>query len=104
MISCSTLRRPACHALAAEAQRRIAALTGIAAPVPEVSFAQMALCEVPASLDAATLKARLYDEFRVEIPVITWNERRFVRISIQVYNTVEDVDALVNALAAILAS
>lgn len=95
-------RRAACHALAAEAQRRVAALTGIPVPVPEHSFAQMALCEVPASLDAQQLKTALYDEFRVEVPVTTWNGRRFVRVSIQVYNTVADVDRLLDALTVIL--
>lgn len=91
-----------CHTLVTEAQRRIAELTGIPAPVPEDSFAQMALCELPAETDLAALKTRLYDEFRVEIPVIAWGGRKFVRVSIQGYNTQADVDALLNALAAIL--
>jgi isopenicillin-N epimerase len=94
--------RVRCHALAAEAQRRIAALTGIPAPVPEHSYAQMSLCELPPDTDLPALKTRLYDEFRVEIPVIAWGGRKFVRVSIQGYNTQADVDALINALGAIL--
>ena len=48
--------------------------------------------------DPALLKSRLYDNYRVEIPVIQWQDRQFVRISIQGYNDLEDVDALVAAL------
>lgn len=95
-------RRAQCHQLAAEAQRRVAELTGIPAPVPEQSFAQMALCELPPSTDLVDLKARLYEDFRVEIPVIEWQGRKFVRVSIQAYNTVEDVDRLIEGLRDIL--
>ena len=94
--------RTGCHTLAAEVQRRVSELTGIPAPVPQHSYAQMALCELPAAIDLPTLKTRLYDEFRVEIPVIAWGGRKFVRVSIQGYNTETDVDALINALDAIL--
>jgi isopenicillin-N epimerase len=48
------------------------------------------------------LKRRLYDEYHVEIPVIHWNDRGFVRISIQGYNTQSDIDALVSALRSML--
>jgi isopenicillin-N epimerase len=70
--------------------------------VPEHSYAQMSLCELPPETDLPALKTRLYDEFRVEIPVIAWGGRKFVRVSIQGYNTQADVDSLINALGAIL--
>jgi selenocysteine lyase/cysteine desulfurase len=36
------------------------------------------------------------------VPLIQWQERHFVRISIQAYNTQADVDALLDALEALL--
>ena len=46
----------------------------------------------------AAFQRRLYDEYRVEVPVIEWGGRQFVRVSVQGYNTAEDVEALVRAL------
>jgi isopenicillin-N epimerase len=61
----------------------------------------MAAFPLPAC-DGETLQRRLYDEFAVEIPIITWNGETLVRISVQGYNTRADVDALVGALAKLL--
>jgi selenocysteine lyase/cysteine desulfurase len=36
------------------------------------------------------------------VPLVRWNNREFLRISIQAYNSVEDLDRLVGALKAIL--
>ena len=47
-------------------------------------------------------EAYLYDDFDIEVPIITWNGREFVRISVQGYNAQADVDALVEALRASL--
>jgi isopenicillin-N epimerase len=51
--------------------------------------------------DGAALQRRLYDEYRVEVPIIEWNSRQLVRVSIQGYNTEADVDALLAALRAL---
>jgi len=94
--------RARCHALAAQTQAQISALTGLPIPVPPSNYAQMALCEMPVGTDAAMLKRRLYDEHRVEVPVTVWDGRTFVRVSIQAYNTPEDVENLLSALSACL--
>jgi selenocysteine lyase/cysteine desulfurase len=36
------------------------------------------------------------------VPLVQWQDRQFVRISMQGYNTAEDSAALVRALAALL--
>jgi isopenicillin-N epimerase len=66
-------------------------------------YAQMSALPLPIAPAAApTLKERLYDEFRIEIPITVWRDRPAVRISVQGYNTAADLDALVDALTACL--
>jgi len=59
----------------------------------------MAAFPLPAC-DAVALQRRLYDEYRVEVPVVDWNCRQFVRVSVQGYNTPGDIEALIAALRA----
>jgi isopenicillin-N epimerase len=96
--------RARCHDLAGRARRRIAELTGLAPICPDSPdwYAQMIACPIPAD-DPATLKTRLYDEYRVEVPVGKFKgERAMVRVSFQAYNDESDLDALVEGLAALL--
>jgi isopenicillin-N epimerase len=48
------------------------------------------------------LKERLYDEYRIEIPVSERGDDRFIRASFQGYNDDADVERLREALAALL--
>jgi len=57
----------------------------------------MAASPLPAC-NAAALQRRLYDEYHVEVPIINWNGRQLVRVSVQGYNTREDVEVLLRAL------
>jgi isopenicillin-N epimerase len=96
--------RDACHILAKDAQQRICELTG-RAPLHDVSddwFAQLTAAPLPAGTDLVALKARLYDEHRIEIPLIEWNNMKLIRVSIQGYNSKRDVDHLIKALTVLL--
>jgi isopenicillin-N epimerase len=95
--------RARCHALVRDARARISALTGLSPPVPDdpAWFAQMAALPLP-PCDVDALKARLVDEYHIEVPVYIWNERPWLRISVQGYNSQADIDALVAALATLL--
>ncbi|HWQ10099.1 MAG TPA: aminotransferase class V-fold PLP-dependent enzyme [Holophaga sp.] len=86
-----------CHALAAETLGRICALTGFEPVCGDGDFGQMVVIPVP-PMDADVLKATLFDRYRIEIPVTSYKDRLFLRISIQGYNTQEDADALVAAV------
>jgi selenocysteine lyase/cysteine desulfurase len=44
----------------------------------------------------------MYAEHLVEIPITQWDERRFLRVSIQGYNNQGDVERLLEALRAML--
>jgi isopenicillin-N epimerase len=95
--------RQRCHELVRYAREQVSALTGLPPLTPDdpAWFRQMAALPLP-PCDLDALKQRLYDEFKIEIPVINWNDRCFVRISIQGYNTQADVDALIKALRVLL--
>jgi isopenicillin-N epimerase len=96
--------RSRCQTLATETRRRIDALTGLPPICPDgrdTWFSQLIAARLPeCDLDAA--KARLYDEHRIEVPLIRWNRQSFVRVSFQAYNDEDDADALVLALARLL--
>jgi isopenicillin-N epimerase len=52
--------------------------------------------------DVTQLKTRLYDEFRIEVPIILWQNQPFIRVSIQAYNSLADAERLFDALHTIL--
>lgn len=96
--------RAACHELAREARKQVAAMTGVAPVVPdsETWFSQMVLCPLPADTDVNILKQRLYDEYRIELPQIDWNGWKGIRVSFQGYNTADDLEHLLTGLQAVL--
>jgi isopenicillin-N epimerase len=61
-------------------------------------WGQMVAIPVPVQ-DPEKLRARLLQESRIEIPVTTHRGRVFVRLSVQGYNTAEDIDHLLAAPA-----
>jgi len=104
--------RDLCHELALDAQRRICEITGLA-PLhsqPLVSaqdgsgnwFRQMFTARLPMEVDVVTLKNRLYEDYRIEVPVHEWNGNKLIRVSVQGYNTRRDIDKLCRALPILL--
>jgi isopenicillin-N epimerase len=93
--------REACHALAVEGRRRLEEVTGMPTLSPESNYAQMCAIELPAG-SIEKLGTRFFDEYKVEVPLTRWNNREFLRISIQAYNSAEDVDRLVEALGRLI--
>ena len=93
-----------CHALARDARRVILALTGLPPLCPDGPewYAQMVSLPLPLA-DGEATQQRLYADRKIEVPIMTWNDRRLLRISVQGYNTREDIDALTSALAGLLA-
>lgn len=95
--------RSECHALLARTLERICDLTGLAPlyPLDSTFYAQMGVAPLPTS-NLATLKKRLYDECRIEVPLTEWNGIHLIRVSIQAYNDARDSDALLEALRSLL--
>jgi isopenicillin-N epimerase len=48
--------------------------------------------------DALALQRALWERYRIEIPIIAWKDKRYVRVSTHLYNTVEQLETLVVAL------
>jgi isopenicillin-N epimerase len=92
-----------CHGLLKNAIERICELAEMEPlyPLDSDFYAQMGIAPMPNS-DLSFLKRRLYDEYKIEVPLIQWEDRQFIRVSVQGYNTQEDIDILVSALEVLL--
>jgi isopenicillin-N epimerase len=96
--------RARCHGLARLARERISErfdMPTISPDQPDEWTGQMVTCPLPTT-DIETLKTRLYDEFRVEVPLGSWQGYNSVRVSFQGYNDESDLDRLIEALEACL--
>ena len=95
--------RAGCHELLREARRRIEALTGLPPICPDSPGWYLQMASFPLRPgDAAALQRLLYHEYRIEVPIIEWNGRWFVRASIQGYNRAENVEGPAQALVRLL--
>jgi isopenicillin-N epimerase len=92
--------RSSCHQLLHYAMDRIGNLTGISPLYSSDSnfYHQMATIPIPHVNNIQDFKHRLLSEYKIEIPLIEWENRNFIRLSIQGYNTLADVDQLILAL------
>jgi isopenicillin-N epimerase len=95
--------RQACHELLLDASDQIAALSGLPQISPDTSdwWVQMRTIPLP-PCNLPVLKDRLWDEYQVEVPMVGWNGGHYIRVSIQCYNSPNDVDRLVEALKRLL--
>jgi len=91
------------HRLLRAALTGLQEITQVGSIYPDESwFVQMAVAPLPPHIDASVIKRRLYDEFRVEAPIHSWNEFKLIRISIQGYNNAADLDQLLRAMRKLL--
>ncbi len=92
-------RRAECHARALALQARVLTRNGLQPRAHDADFGQMVpiavRCEEPEAL-----RARLFDEHRIEVPVTQHAGRVFVRVSVQAYTSDAELQALEDALAA----
>ena len=92
--------REVCRDMLSETLARIETLTGM----PSIyghnkgNFIQLGAAELPAGCQPEKLQSWLYEKYRIEIPVIDWENRWLIRPSVQGYNTREELDKLVEVL------
>jgi isopenicillin-N epimerase len=83
--------------MALDLMHGVRARNGLEAIAPDEAFAQMVPIPVRCG-DAESLRRRLFERHRIEVPVTTHGERVFVRVSVQPYNSPADLQALERAL------
>lgn len=97
--------RDRCHILLAETLAQIEAVTGVPLYYPRQAprlFHQMGVVPLPLQPDIVAFKERLYTEHHIEIPCYAWQGGHYMRISVQAYNTPEELSQLVEAVALLL--
>ena len=67
-------------------------------------YMQMFTVKFPFPVHHKMIQEHLYQYYRIEIPVIKWNEQYLLRVSIQGYNDQHDIESLINALQEIFSS
>jgi len=53
--------------------------------------------------DAYSLQQALWNKHHIEVPIVDWNGRRWIRVSCHLYNTREQIDLLLDALTEFIA-
>lgn len=95
------------HALACEAAALLSRAWGTPVAGPDPMLGAMASVRAPKAVqpaspativDAQRLHDRLYEKHRIEVPVIPFDGRLWIRLSAQIYNQREDYIALASAL------
>ena len=85
----------------------------ISPPTPDSMVSSMSSVEFPwnedvgpAPIEGDPIHNTLFDEYRIQVPVISWpnHNRKYLRISAQVYNSKEDYEYLSDSLISILGS
>jgi isopenicillin-N epimerase len=102
--------REANHSLAVQARKLLCERLEVEAPCPDAMFGAMATIPLPERFQGrprtgkiAAEQSALYDKFGIEIPFFRFGqpERRWLRISAQVYNTLAEYETLADALRAL---
>lgn len=98
------------HGLARYAREQMARLTGLAPLVPDSRewYGPMIALPLPASVGEPPtghmhpLQVALWEQHQIEVPIVNWHGRRFIRVSCHLYNDEADIDRLVEALSKLL--
>jgi len=93
------------HFLANYARHRIIELTGLEPQTPDSDqwYGSMVGLPLPPG-NAADLQNALWQQYKIETPVIEHNGQRSIRVSCHVYNCHADIDLLVESLRTLLAA
>jgi isopenicillin-N epimerase len=88
-----------CHQRLSAMRNEVSRITNMELMYPDSTlyYAQMHSFELPDRVCAIT-QNKLFAKYGVEVPLIEWNGRCLIRISVQAYNTDNDLDAFIELL------
>jgi isopenicillin-N epimerase len=89
--------RANCHALGVQYRAKMVSLFDHPPTSPDENFSQLFTVELP-TCDPVAVYEALIQRYNIEVPLIDWEGRQFVRVSVQAYNTSEDLERLTNAI------
>ena len=89
--------RSRCFDMVIEARNRITDITKLPKICPDSWLGHMATILFPIE-DTASFKKTLYNDYQIEIPVMSHKDNTAFRISVQGYNSEADIDHLINSL------
>ena len=90
--------RQDCHMLALEFREKFNDHFKLEPISTQDWFHQMVTIRLPPNTDLHLLKYYLVSEKKIELPIFEWNFQKFMRISVQAYNTQEDLIYLLDAI------
>lgn len=91
------------HQLALQARQLLCEALNVSAPCPDEMIGSMAVVPMPDVLESRSfmsLRDELFDRFGIQVQVVPWQEKPklLVRVSAQIYNTLEQYEYLAKAL------
>ena len=97
-VGCENFRQQT-HALAQLARQQLETLFPQQPFVPDdpTFYGSMALVALPAG-ESQPLQRALWEQFRIEVPIVPFRGGRFIRVSCQLYNKPRDLEVLLSAL------
>jgi isopenicillin-N epimerase len=94
--------RARCHDLARSARDQIGRITRLAPLSPDGPHWYGQMVSLPLPLTDPESAQQWLRRAGIEVPVMRWNERCLLRVSVHVYNDARDIEALVAALSNLL--
>ena len=86
-----------CHNTNLEAREKINSFLKQKPISSDEFIGQMSSIEIQCK-DPMALRKKLYNDHNIQVPIYKWGDKTFLRISIQAYNSMEDVEKLILAL------
>ncbi len=92
--------RAKCHEMVTYVIHQMTKITGLnnIYPSSEGFYHQMAALRMPDDVDVLELKNYLYDVAHIEIPCYLWEDHPYIRISVQGYNSFEEINHFLAAI------